>query len=249
MASLDVTPRRPEQDPAIDMSMTIIATARHAMSRGGNAACIATGSFEALCDVAPLRSLTPREELFCEGDRRRDFYQVVSGALLQSRVRGNGSRQILHLALPSDFLSLPIEDRHNCDAHALGAAQVRCIPADAIRRAHLHGQGFLQTICRHLSADVVRLQTHVLILGRPSSIQRVAALLLDLLARQHQGADTALPYTMPLSRCDMGELLCISFESVSRAMSRLKRLGVVTMSDPRTIIAVKTEQLSRIASE
>lgn len=207
------------------------------------------GSFEALCAVAPMRTLDPREELFCEGSRRRDFYQVMTGALLQSRFRGDGSRQILNLALPGDFLSLPLGDTHNCDVHALQQATLRCIPADAIRLAHLHGPGFLQSVYRLLSADVARLQSHMLIIGRPGATQRVAALLLDLLARQHHDNGNQLPCTIPLSRCDMGELLCISFESVSRAMTRLKRLGAVKMGDARTIIDVRVDRLAEIASE
>lgn len=207
------------------------------------------GSFEALCAVAPLRTLDPREELFCEGSRRRDFYQVLTGALLQSRFRGDGSRQILNLALPGDFLSLPLGDTHNCDVHALQETTLRCIPADAIRLAHLHGPGFLQSVCRHLSADVARLQSHMLVIGKPGAIQRVAALLIDLIARQHAATGSQLPCTIPLSRCDMGELLCISFESVSRAMTRLKRLGAVKMSDARTITDIRVDRLTEIASE
>lgn len=207
------------------------------------------GSFEALCAVAAVRTLEPREELFCEGSRRRDFYQVLSGSLLQSRFRGDGSRQILKLALPGDFLSLPLGETHNSDVHALQEATLRCIPADAIRLAHLHGPAFMQSVCRHLSMDVARLQSHMLIIGKPGAIQRVAALLLDLLARQHNTHGSDLPCTIPLSRCDMGELLCISFESVSRAMTRLKRLGAIRMDDARTIIDVQSDRLSQIACD
>lgn len=207
----------------------------------------APGTLEALCAVAPTRTIATRGELFLEGDRRRSFFQVVSGAILQSKLHGDGSRQNLYLALPLDFLALPVGENYSCDARALGDTVVRCIPATAVRFAHLQGPAFMHTVCRHLSAEVSRLQSHLLILGRPGATQRVAALVLDLLERQPCPASDRLPYTIPLSRSDMGELLCISFESVSRSMSRLKRAGALGMSDPRTIVQVRLDQLSRIA--
>jgi CRP-like cAMP-binding protein len=57
-------------------------------------------------------------------------------------------------------------------------------------------------------------------------------LLLDLIERSHPGdSGTRVAVTLPLARHDIAELLGMTVESVSRALSHLKHEGLIGFSD------------------
>jgi CRP/FNR family transcriptional regulator, nitrogen fixation regulation protein len=66
-------------------------------------------------------------------------------------------------------------------------------------------------------------ENHMLLLGRKSSVEKVAAFLLEMDCRT--GAEKML---LAMSRRDIADYLGLTIETVSRALSHLRRTGVVT---------------------
>jgi CRP/FNR family nitrogen fixation transcriptional regulator len=81
----------------------------------------------------------------------------------------------------------------------------------------------------------------MLLLGRKDSLERVAAFLLEM---DNRLADTAA-MTLPMSRHDIADYLGLTVETVSRALSRLRRAGVLTFASntQREITILNREQL------
>src|ERR1700693_1563285 len=73
-----------------------------------------------------------------------------------------------------------------------------------------------------------RLQDLILILGRITAQEKVGAFLLHLAERlTGRPADHV---TLPISRYDIADYLALSVETVSRALTDLKRSGVIALS-------------------
>ena len=68
---------------------------------------------------------------------------------------------------------------------------------------------------------------HMLLLGRKDALERVAAFLLEMDNRLAGMAGM----TLPMTRRDIADYLGLTVETVSRALSRLRRAGVVAFGD------------------
>ncbi|RUX70079.1 transcriptional regulator, partial [Mesorhizobium sp. M7A.F.Ca.US.005.03.1.1] len=86
---------------------------------------------------------------------------------------------------------------------------------------------------------LTRAQEHLLVLGRQSAIERVAAFLVDLSERQGGLRQVELP----MSRMDIGDYLGLTIETVSRIFTRLKDKGVIRLLSLRSIEIVRHDAL------
>jgi CRP/FNR family nitrogen fixation transcriptional regulator len=73
------------------------------------------------------------------------------------------------------------------------------------------------------TSNLEHLENHMLLLGRKTSLERVAAFSVEMDARLTATGIVALP--MP--RRDIADYLGVTLETVSRALSRLQRSGVL----------------------
>ncbi|MGZ3272527.1 MAG: helix-turn-helix domain-containing protein [Caulobacteraceae bacterium] len=176
------------------------------------------------------------EEVFGEGEASRYVYRVLSGAVRTYRVLSDGRRQIVEFHTPGDVFGLDGEDRH-----ALGAEAVRDTVLQVMRRdAFLHDQGSEAAI-RTLLKKFHRAQAHMLLLGRHTACERVAAFLLDF--RERAGSDAI---DLPMSRQDIADYLGLTIETVSRTFTQLQGAHQIDLVSCRRVILRHPEALERI---
>lgn len=176
------------------------------------------------------------EEIFGEGEASRYVYKVISGAVRTYRVLSDGRRQIVEFHTAGDVFGL---DGEAC--HGLGAEAVRETILQVMRRdAFLHEQGSEAAI-NALLKKYQRAQTHMLLLGRHTACERVAAFLLDF--RQRFGADA---FDLPMSRQDIADYLGLTIETVSRTFTQLQVARQIDLASCRRVILRNPEALERI---
>jgi CRP/FNR family nitrogen fixation transcriptional regulator len=73
------------------------------------------------------------------------------------------------------------------------------------------------------TSNLEHAENHMLLLGRKTSLERVAAFLVEMDGRLAATGIMALP----MSRRDIADYLGLTLETVSRALSRLQRAGVL----------------------
>jgi len=85
-------------------------------------------------------------------------------------------------------------------------------------------------------------EDHMLLLGRKTSLERVAAFLLEMDTRLTAAGVMALP----MSRRDIADYLGLTLETVSRALSRLHELGIIGFigNTQRQIVLLDRQQLA-----
>jgi len=179
-----------------------------------------------------IRFFAPGAEIYAEGEKALNIYQVEFGAVRAYRLLSDGRRQITAFYLSGEVFGLEADANHQFFAEAITGTNIRLLP-----RAKLGdiSQDLFSLTLRALT----RAQEHLLVLGRQTAAERVAAFLLDLADRQ--GGSEQIE--MPMSRMDVGDYLGLTIETVSRVFSRLKDKEIIKLPTLRSAQIVNRNAL------
>ena len=127
-----------------------------------------------------LRALVPGEVLFRAGDARDHIYRVESGALCLYRCNRDGTRTVLEFAFPGDLIGLGYLDNHISDAQATMETSLCCLPRAALDPATADSPRMRGRLTAAIEREVAYLKDSLVAVGRPSPLQRIAALFVTL---------------------------------------------------------------------
>lgn len=184
----------------------------------------------------PATVYAANAEIFAQGEKAGAIYQVAFGAVRIYRLLADGRRQISAFHFAGEVFGLEPGDRHEFFAEAISNAGVRILkPSPNADFAH----HLLPVALRGLA----RAQRHLLLLGRQTALERVCAFLMDMAERQANGDHVDLP----MQRCDIGDYLGLTLETVSRIFSKLKDSGVIKLTTARSVEIVDMHALEAMS--
>ena len=175
----------------------------------------------------------PRSLVFLEGDAADTVFQVTSGAAMLYKLLPDGRRQIVEILGAGDVFGFSPNATHDVSAETLTA--VRCAAFD---RAEIESSPSLMSrLSARLYAQLCVLHEHVMLLGRKSSLERVATFLTRCVPGRggpdcpgpRAGQDRA-DVRLALTRYGIADYLGMTIETVSRSLAGLKRRGIVSIS-------------------
>jgi CRP/FNR family transcriptional regulator len=177
---------------------------------------------------------------------------VLSGVIKLSKLLPDGRQQIVALLFPGDFLGRPYRAEFPYAAETATEVHLCCY-------GRTYFEGFLreqpelkQTFLEQTLDSVDAARDWMLLLGRKSAREKVAALLLTILHRTAQPCadcehEPRSQLTLPLSRTEMADYLGLRLETVSRQLKQLETAGAVKRIDPRRISIANTAALADLA--
>src|SRR6201990_2480728 len=178
------------------------------------------GEFDSLPDTQVAFSefkYSRGAEVFGEAEPADYIYQVVSGAVRSYKLLSDGRRQIGAFHLVGDIFGLENGGMHRFTAEAIVDTTVSLVKRVSL--AHIAEKD--ATVARDLltmtASNLKHAEDHMLLLGRKTSLERVAAFLLEMDRRLAAAGVLALP----MSRRDIADYLGLTLETVSRALSQL----------------------------
>ena len=215
-------------------------------------AALAPPELELLDRIGRRRTLSAGEPLIWEGDDSVLVANVIDGILKLSTGTEDGREQIVGVVYPADFIGRPFGATTRHSVTALTDARV-CIFArgdfDRFARAH---PALEHKLLQRTLAELDRTRSWMLLLARKSAEEKIATFLLDMSQRlATSSGDGAAPpldrFDLPFSRQQIGDVLGLTIETVSRQMTRLKRDGVIELPTRRSVRIVEREELQAIA--
>ncbi|WP_035706881.1 MULTISPECIES: helix-turn-helix domain-containing protein [Bradyrhizobium] len=157
-------------------------------------------------------------EVFGEGEETEYVYQIISGAVRTYKLLSDGRRQISSFHLPGDMFGLDNGASHRFTAEAIVETRVRITKRrsllETMRSRESGASIFLGLVTRNLQ----HAENHMLLLGRKTALERVAAFLLEI--DERLGHPKVL--VLPMSRRDIADYLGLTLETVSRTCSTLR---------------------------
>jgi CRP/FNR family transcriptional regulator len=218
--------------PVIDLKSIRVACSECSLYQLCLPIGLADEDLEKLDTIIRRRPPIPRGgHLFQVGDPLRAVYAVRSGSVKTYLPIEDGGEQVLGLHLPGELLGLDAIDseRHTCSACTLEATSVCEIPFNhlediARQLPTLQGQ-LLRLMSKELSAD----QRLLVLLGRKSAEERLAAYLVSVSERYRQRGFSPNEFNLSMSRHDIGNYLGLAVETVSRLFTRFHDEGLLSV--------------------
>ena len=210
-----------------------LASARHAMPTTPH-------PLQCLDSVAAVRPCHRRQQICRQGQVANTWYCVLAGAALRCVNKSDGRRQVVDLLLPGDFFGLTNGNEYDYTVESAAPSTVIAAYPRKQIESQADSDPQLARELRQITFDrLSRLQEQLMILGRITAPEKVGAFLLTMAARQANGHSDLV--TLPISRYDIADYLAVSVETVSRALSELKKRGLIRISGTRLIQIIDRE--------
>ena len=208
---------------------------------------------DALGQLGRKQRVTKGQTVVWEGDDSVVVANVIEGVLKVSMSISDGREQIVGLVFASDFIGRPFGQQSPYSVTALTDSEL-CIFSrstfDSFARQHPELE---HKLLRRTLTELDRAHEWMLLLGKKTATERIATLLLEMSARLGEtgcSADkNALDrFELPLDRQQMGDVLGLTIETVSRQLSLLKAGGVINLPDRRTVAIQDRPRLQDISA-
>jgi CRP/FNR family transcriptional regulator len=175
-----------------------------------------------------------------QGDDVVVVANVIEGVLKVSMSLADGREQIVGIVFSSDFIGRPFGQYSPYSVTALTDAEL-CIFSrstfDSFAQQHPELE---HKLLRRTLDELDRAHAWMLLLGKKTATERIATLLLEMSVRLGEtgcSVDEGVldAFELPLDRQQIGDVLGLTIETVSRQFSKLKADGVIHLPDRRTV--------------
>lgn len=156
--------------------------------------------------------------IYSQGDAAGPLYLVEFGTVRVCRLTADGRRQITAFHTAGEIFGFEAGDEHDSYAESVDGAGIRVLRSTSGGEA----AGSMLTLALK---SLARTQHHLMVLGRRTANEKMAALLADLSERQ--GDDRFVK--LPMQRNDIADYLGITFETVSRILRTFKDQGIIRL--------------------
>jgi CRP/FNR family nitrogen fixation transcriptional regulator len=162
-------------------------------------------------------------EIFGEAEPAEYLYQVIDGAVRSYKLLSDGRRQIGAFHLAGDVFGLENGEAHRFTAEAIVDSTVRLAKRASLAHVAEQDVAVARDLLNMTATNLQHAEDHMLLLGRKTALERVAAFLLEMDRRLTAAGVMALP----MCRRDIADYLGLTLETVSRALSVLHDKGVL----------------------
>jgi CRP/FNR family transcriptional regulator len=187
--------------------------------------------FELLEELVPVRRriVQAGDPVFRAGDRFAELHLIHSGFFKSVTATTDGREQVAALHLKGDWLGFDgiAAGRYGCDAIAMDTGELWSVRHDALLQAAIGAPELLTLLHCAMSEAIGRDRDQLMSVCTLPADARVAEFLhhwAESLAERGLRTDRI---ALRMSRAEIGSHLGMTLESVSRALARLAREGII----------------------
>lgn len=175
-----------------------------------------------------VQTLQAGDSLYLQGDDAHYAYTIRHGLIKLNKTLANGKSQIIRLLRKGDLLGMDAfsEMPYNHDALALTDIEVCRLPIDTLHTLRRSNEAIDTAVLQRWNQNLREAEDMMLELGAKKAAERLSSFLLRWCSGEQDGEWIDLP----LSRAELGELLGLTLETVSRFLSDWKKRGLISES-------------------
>lgn len=179
------------------------------------------------------RVLHAGDALYRAGECFGNLYVLNAGFCKVVNLSADGREQVVGLKFRGDWLGFDgiADGRYGCDAVALDTGEAWTIRYDKLMAACTRQPALLTALHEAMSREMARDRESLMSVCTLPADARVAGFLRDWAESLSRRGLRTDPFTLRLSRAEMGNHLGMTIESVSRALSKLARSRLITFTE------------------
>jgi CRP/FNR family transcriptional regulator, anaerobic regulatory protein len=240
---------QPNERPAAPPARCEICTVRY------RALCSTlTGEqLERLSGMGRRRTVAANHYIFRDGDEALYFSSILSGVVKLIKTTASGEQHIIGLMYGQDFLGHTFGKSHHFSAAAATEVELCTFPRAPFLRLLEDYRAMERWLFEFTARELDLCRDWTLTLGRKSSYERVASLLLMIARRARPTGHAPQPpnsaqFELPLTRSELADYLGLTLETVSRMVGKLKREGLIELRSTREVIVRDIGELAAAAN-
>ncbi|MEQ1518493.1 MAG: helix-turn-helix domain-containing protein [Usitatibacteraceae bacterium] len=169
------------------------------------------------------------EHLFRSGDAFTCLYLLNAGFAKTCYLSVDGREQVTGFHMRGDTLGLDavVTGHHACDAIALDVCDILAIPYEAMIKRAQQDPELIRQVIMAFGTELLSDHEQLMSMGSLAADSRVAAFLLELSRRFGERGFSDRILQLRLTRVEIGGLLGLKMETVSRAFSRFAKMGLI----------------------
>jgi CRP/FNR family transcriptional regulator len=187
--------------------------------------------------------------IHAEGEVPPSFCAILSGVVKLMKSLPNGNQQIVGLARSGDFLGRPFGGEARASAVAASEVKLCWFPRAAIEGLATESSAVKDWLYEHVADELEKAQEWIMLLGRMTAEQKMAAFLLSVVRDQgprEEAKPSDVLVELPISRTEIADYLGLTIETVSRQITRLRERKVITVGNSRTMVIHHPEALEAV---
>ncbi len=198
--------------------------------------------------VQQKRVVHAGETLYHSGDNFEGLFAISSGSFKSVVIATNGDSQITQFAFPGEILGFDAfhGKTHNTFAEALETSSVCFLPQTQLDGLAQKVPPLQQQLYNLFSAEIQDHNDFLLMMGKRSAEDRLAALLMNISSRYSQRGYSATQFRLTMSRTDIANYLGLTIETVSRLIRRFQKDELIEVKQ-RDITILDLVGLSELA--
>jgi len=196
------------------------------------------------------RPLHRGNHIFQTGSRFGSIYVVKSGTIKSYTQCPNGTEQVVGFHLPGEVVGLDgIETgKHICSAKALETTAVCEVPFSRLEELTATVPGLQHQMFRLMSKEISKETGLMVLLGKSTAEERLAAFLLSLSVRFHSYGFSSTEFNLSMSRREIGSYLGLALETVSRLFTHFQEERILEV-DRKHIKILEVDRLFQLLSD
>ena len=187
------------------------------------------------------------QSVYREFEEAKYLYSVVTGEIRLANLLDDGRRQVTAFKSAGEVIGEQKNGYYQSDAEAVCDTVVCQIPLKSLDR-YLKEMPAIQTaLTAKMMDELNELRHHAILLGCKTPIEKVATFLVDRAEKIVGKAGNEVDVELTMGRSDIADFLGLTIETVSRTITKLKKMGVVEVPSNHSILIKDRAWLENLA--
>lgn len=201
--------------------------------------------------IKSYRKYSAGDSIWYRGDTIKFVASVVEGVATLGKTMEDGRTQMVGLLLPSDFIGRPGRDEIDFDVVAATDLTLCCFERKPFEKMLTETPHLADRLIEMALDELDAARDWMLLLGRKTAREKIASFI-QLLATRN-GAEVMGGFkqslSLPLIQEEIANYLGLTFETVSRQFSALRKEGILKFSDRRQFEIVDAAALKEASGD
>lgn len=198
------------------------------------------------------RTAHPRDaQLAANDDNTESYSNILGGVVKLTKLMPDGRQQIVGLQFAPDFLGRPFSGYSATIAEAATDVRICSFPKSVIEKIIQETPEMEHRLHEQHMRELDEARDWMLTLGRKTAVEKVASFLYLIASHidpERKPTEGNVEIDIPLKRADIADFLGLTIETVSRQLTNLRKRGVITIEDRKSITISDMELLAHVAN-